>query len=72
VHKNPFDLQRSNVELEKMLGVVQTAGPVISRKADPTVVHSNFNTAESHVKKGHQGKPLADWDIVALEDARRF
>jgi hypothetical protein len=36
------------------------------------MVRSNFNTVDSKTIKGHKNKPLGDWDIVVLEDTKKF
>lgn len=39
---------------------------------DPTIKKSNFKTAEAKLTKGHNHKPLGDWDVLALEDLNKF
>ena len=41
-------------------------------KEDPTLAKSNFKTVDTVGKVGHQNKPLGDWDVVVLENARKF
>jgi hypothetical protein len=74
VHKNPFNLKSSNSELKNMLHeVVPHSSPAKAQRQDPTIVGSNFNNSvDARVKIGHKRQPLGDWDVVAIEDARRF
>jgi hypothetical protein len=73
VHKNPFNLKNSNSELQNMLKEVVPSSQPIKRTADPTIVGSTFkNSVEANTKIGHKRQPLGDWDVVAIEDARRF
>ena len=71
-HKNPFDLKNSHNELANMLNAVAPSDIPMKRHHDPTIATSNFNTADSKTKVGHKRKPLGDWDVVALEDAKRY
>ena len=52
--------------------VVPHSSP-IKKTHDPTIVQSTFgNSVEAKTKIGHKRQPLGDWDVVAIEDARRF
>lgn len=65
-------MKNSHNELEKMLQAVAPLDAPMKRHLDPTLVPSTFNTADSKTKVGHKRKPLGDWDVVALEDAKRY
>ena len=51
---------------------VDLQAPPVRPKEDPTIAKSNFKTVETVTKVGHQNKPLGDWDVVVLEDAKKF
>ena len=56
-----------------MLKEVVPASQPIKRTQDPTIVGSTFNNSvEAKTKMGHKRQPLGDWDVVAIEDTRRF
>jgi len=75
VHKNPFDIQKSQNELAQMLQAVHPVDimqPPVRPKEDPTICKSNFKTVETVTKVGHKNKPLGDWDVVCIDDAKKF
>ena len=72
MHKNPFDLKNSHNELTQMLHAVAPSDIPIKRHVDPTIIPSTFGTVDARTKVGHKRKPLGDWDVVAIEDAKRF